>query len=266
MAYVDIDQATKLPLKTCLLYGPSRAGKTHLCGTFPQPAILAAKREGGWETLVHMDRSKWYDPKVKPVVFTVNSIEEMMGHLNKDVIPAVTRGTLKTIVIELTFYADDGMRAMDVGNNGYAKYEGIFEHVLLIDNLIKSVPGARAVYTALAQTEDKAKDANGVMLPGKQLAKKLPALTDLVGYMHVEEVGDRHDRVLELIPYGDYTAGHRYGSKLPHRVRDATFRHLEDLINGRAEVDSDGFVVYSTNKTISIAQGKNSLPPLSKKA
>jgi len=253
-----------LPFQSCIFFGASRSGKTHLCATFPQVAMLCSERERGFVTVGHMDPSKWYDPKVPPQVYTVVDIGSMMHHLTRDVIPQVHSGAVKTIVIELTFYADDAMRAMDIDErNGWAKYMNLEQHIHTLDTLVKRVPGARIVYNTLAMPEDSAKGTSGVLIPGKALAKKIPALCDLSGYMQQEDCNDHIDRVLHLQAFGNYSPGHRYGNKLPAMVRNPTFRDLEDLLQGRAVCDDQGNVTREAPKLVSLPP-KPGLTPLKK--
>ncbi len=249
-------------IKTSLIFGPSGAGKTALCASFPRVAVLSSRREDGLETLGWMDPAMWYERNVKPVGFAVENITDLMLRLHKDIIPRVQSGQVRTICIELTFYADDVMRTMPVDDkNGWAKYANLEQHVVTVDELVKRVPGLRVVYNTLAQSEDNAKATSGVLIPGKALAKKIPAMVSLTGYLHAEEGNEGTERVLELGAYGNYSPRHRYGNKLPRRVRwrgpACCFRDLEDLLQGKAKADDDGCVIRETTTVVS-------LPPLKK--
>lgn len=255
---IDVEKPPELPFQSTLVYGASRAGKTDYCASYPQPAMLCSRREKGYVTVQFMDRARWYDPKVAPQVYAVDEITDIMGHLTKDILPQVAAGRIKTVCIELTFHADDVLRAVDDEKNPWAKYAQLETHVHNLDRYVKKVPGARVVYNTLALPEDAAKGTSGCLIPGKALAKKLPALCDLSGYLVAEDRGDHVDRVLHLTTYGNYPAGHRYGKHLPDKVRNPCYRDLEDLLAGRAKVDEDGNVVREAPKTIG-------LPPLGKK-
>src|SRR5262249_26581056 len=114
----------------------------------------------------------------------------------------------------------DAMRAMPVDEkNGWAKYANLESHVHTVDGIVKNVPGLRVVYNTLAQPEDNVKGTSGVLIPGKALAKKLPAMVSLTGYLHAEDGGDGPERVLELAAYGNYSPRHRFGNRLPNRIR-----------------------------------------------
>lgn len=258
----DPKAAVNLPFLSSLFYGASRSGKTHLCATFPQVAMLCSRRERGYITVDYMDPAQFYDAKVPPQIYVVDEIGDMMGHLAKDVVPALQAGKLRTVCIELTFHADDVLRAIDDEKNPWAKYANLETHVHNVDKLVKRIPGARVVYNTLALPEDAAKGTSGVLIPGKALAKKLPALCDLAGYLQAEDCGDHVDRVLHLAAFGNYSPGHRYGNRLPPLVRNPTFRDLADLLHGRARATEDGTVTREVQKFVNLPAG---LPPLGKK-
>lgn len=259
---IDIEKSGELPFQSTLVYGASRSGKTHFCATFPQVAMLCSRREKGYVTVQYMDHAQWYDPKIAPQVYVVDEIGDLMGHLYKDIMPQFQAGKLKTVCIELTFHADDVLRSIDDEKNPWAKYANLETHVHNVDKLVKKIPGARVVYNTLALPDDAAKGTSGVLIPGKALAKKLPALCDLAGYMQAEDCGDHVDRVLHLAAFGNFAPGHRYGTRLPAFIRNATYRDLDDLLHNRARVQEDGTVTREAAKLVSLPAG---LPPLGKK-
>jgi len=232
-------------LRASLVYGPSRAGKTVFDATFPRPAIFCSAREGGYISVQTMDRDLWYEANRKPIIYAVNGIAETAPYF-KEVEAGVRKGQIKTIVIELTFYSQDVIRAAKkTTDDQWAVYRLLDEHIQWLDKAAKAL-GVRVAYNSLAADGDTAtKVPGGLLLPGKAVAKSLPASTDLTGYLHAEErANNKIDRVLHLAPHGVFPAGHRYGDKLPNIVRNPTFRKLEDLITGRAFADAEGNVLY----------------------
>lgn len=263
MPRLDLGSLKALPFQSCLFFGASRSGKTHLCATFPKVAMLCSQRERGYITVPNMDPKHWYEPLVPPQVFPVDTIGQLMTDLHKEILPQVRTGRVQTIVIELTFHADDAIRTMDIDEkNGWAKYMALEQHVNTLDAIVKKTPGVRVVYNTLAMPEDSVKGTSGVLIPGKALAKKIPALCDLSGYMQQEDCNDHTDRVLHLSAFGNYSPGHRYGDKLPSMIRNPTYRDLEDLYKGAARVSADGVVTREAPKLISVA--KTPLPPIKK--
>ena len=235
-----------LHFKTSLIFGPSGAGKTAFCASYPRVAMISSRREGGLETVDYMDPVMFYDARVKPLKFEVDDIGSMMHVLYNRVLPLVDKGVVKTICIELTFHADDAMRKMPDSSNGWAKYANLEEHVVKLDELIKKKPGVRLVYNTLNAPEDKAKETSGVLIPGKALARKIPAMVNLTGFVRPEEGDEVTERVLHLTAYGNYSPRHRYGSRLPRFIRwkapSCCFRDLEDLLFGRARTTEEGLI------------------------
>ncbi len=264
MPRVDVDAALdELFLRSSIIYGVSRAGKTILNASMPRPAIFASEREGGYKSVQTMDRSLWYEPDMKPIIYTISSIKEMLPYF-KEVEEHTKKGRIKTIVVELSFYSEDIIRSMTSAEekNGWAKYKLLDDHIQWLDATAKRL-GVRIAYNALAADPGDltTKAPAGIYVAGKALARKLPAATDLTGYLRTEDIGARIDRILHLTPYGAYPAGHRYGAKLPPFVRNATYRKLEDLIMGRATVDEYGNVVYGEGAGAN-GSAAAELPPL----
>lgn len=258
MTRLDINAFTEM--RTSFLYGLYRSGKTHLAATFPRVAILGSNREGGLTTVAHMDRSAWYDPNVAPLLFAVESTPECLKHLNTDVLPLVAKGVVKTVALELSFYSDDMIRnAVAGGDVTWQKYADLEAHIVGLDDRLKKIPGVRVVYTSLAASSDDKKKPGGVLMAGRALPRKMPALCDVVGFMRQDDRDDRTDHVLHLTAYGEVPAGHRFGNKLPRYVRNPTYRMLEALLHGKATCDNDGNV---TMKELAALASLPSLPTL----
>jgi len=264
---INIKRAA-FPFSTMLVFGDSGAGKTRLVAGFPKAAWIGSLREDGWQTIASMPNYAFYD-ETPPRVFAVKSIEEAWGDIERKILPAVKQGQIKTIIAELTVHADDVMRLMDVDErNGWAKYKGLEDYVQRLDLTFKHLPGVRVVYNTLAQPEDKAVGTSGVLMPGKALARKIPAMCSVTAYMRQERTHDGVDHVLHFAAYGNYSPRHRYGDRLPEVVRwrrsehVCPFRDLEDIYYGRAQVDSDGYIVRDAIVDDSKPGKLISLPPL----
>lgn len=241
-------------LQSSLFYGVYRTGKTTLCCTFPRVAWLGAEREGGYETIRYMKPEMFYEPNYPPQVYAINNPVELLTHWNKDILPQVQAGKIKTIVAELSFYGDEMMRARQ-NEMTWQKYVDLEAHITTLDAIWKKVPGLRVVYNTLAATEDDNKKPSSILMPGRQLSRKLPAGCHLVGYMRQEERQGKVDYVLHLQTFGNFPAGHRYGNSLPPYIRNPTYRQIEALLANQADIDTDG------NVTIK-APTLTALPPL----
>jgi hypothetical protein len=259
--YIDLDAPTRLLINTSLVSGFSGAGKTYFAATFPRVAWLGSRREEGEETIRWMDRDAWYEPKVKPLAFSVETIAELNYHLNRDILPRVQKGVIKTIALEVSFYSDDIIQSLPDDANGWVKYGTLEKHIMWLDKLAKRTPGLRIHYNAVAQDPSDKKSAATMQVAGKAVARKLPALCSLVGYLRTEdkETGNV-ERVLHLNTYGPFMARHRYGRRLPNVIRNPTFKVLEGLLSGKYVMEEDGYWRDASKKpTVVQVPG---LPPL----
>lgn len=268
MPKIDVDAAlTGGFLRSSVTYGVSRVGKTVYNATFPRPAIFCSAREGGYVSVQTMDRALWYEPNMKPLLYVVSEMRETMPYF-KEVMAGVKAGRILTVVFELSFYSDDIVQSMTTADekNKWAKYQVLEQHIQWLDTAAKKL-GVRIAYNTLAADpgDIATKTPGGIQVAGKALAKKLPASTDLTGYLRTDDRGAGVvDRVLHLTPYGAYPAGHRYGARLPSVVRNPTYRKLEDLFAGRAVTDADGNVVLPGDDLppLSVESAGGDLPPL----
>ena len=257
MSRIDLSKVDSVPMQTSFWYGVLRTGKTRFCCTFPRVAWFGTEREGGYKTIKYMDRESFYEPDYPPQVYLIKQPAEFMEHLRKDVLPQVARGLVKTIVIELSVYSDEVIRAR-ADEQGWLKYQDLETHILHVDALLKRTPGVRVCYNSLAVSEDDKAKPSGVLIAGKALPRKLPALMDVVGYLRAEGTADGQtvDRFLHLAPFSNFPAGHRYGERMPPLVRNPTYRMLEALLAGNATCDKDGNVAMTAAKPLI------SLPPI----
>ena len=239
-----VTEQSKVDIQSAMIYGPTGCGKTHICATWPRVAWLGSRRELGWKTIENMPPSDFYEGR-KPLIFAVSNIEQLAHDLMTEIFPRTQTGEVRTICIETSFYADDVIRSLSKTNekNGWLKYQSLEEHFAAIDERVKTVEGLRLIYNALASPGVDEKHPSGILIAGRAVAAKLPAMCDLLGYLRPEENGGKIERVLHLTPYGSFPARHRYGNKLPGLVRNPSFRALEQLLKGEATVDDAGNLV-----------------------
>ena len=264
---IDLTAPEPALLRTSLVCGYPGAGKTLFQATYPRVAWIGSAREGGHKTIRHMDPSLLYEPGVYPEVFAVSSIAEVRNHLDKDILPLVATGRIRTIILEVSFYSDDivtGLKrtlkaATDGKDNGWQVYGTLESHIMGLDAELKRYSWLQIGYNTLAAVGDDAKVPGGVVIAGRALAKKLPAAVDLFGYMRQEEAGKGPDRILHLEAYGHWQARHRFGRRLPGIIRNPTYRKLEQLIVGTHWTDDDGNVL--TREELAAAHVPVAVPP-----
>lgn len=228
-------------IRTALIYGPSGAGKTALCASWPRPAWLGSAREGGYTTLANLPDGLLYEPTIKPRAYAVSSMKELLGHFNSEILPAARRGEILSVIIELSFYGDDLVRELRplAGANGWMPFQTLVEHMIYLDSACKAVPGLRLVYNAIDNGTD------GILMPGKAVEKSLPAMCDLTGYLRAEQIDKATARTLYMAPFDAHSPRHRFGTKLPPKLRNPTYRLLQALLRGEATVDEHGVIVQS---------------------
>ena len=201
MAKIDMLHYPAALIRSSLTFGFSRAGKTVFTATWPAPAWIGSAREDGYESLRYMDRDLLYDRNVMPDVYTVSSISDIRGHLDRDILPKVRTGKIRSIILEISTYSDDVVsstkRQLKKGGsdkeNGWAIYGTLEEHVMLLDEEMKKYPHLHVVYNALA-TPPTAKVPGGIVIAGRKLPEKLPPMCQLVGYLRQEEANGKVDR------------------------------------------------------------------------
>jgi hypothetical protein len=262
MPRIDITKTEGAPLiKSAIICGASRSGKTTFCATFPRVAWIGSLREGGFESIRFMDKTLLYERDHPPIVYAVNGIPDVNQAFG-EIARMITTGEVRTVVFELSFYSDDVIQSLTGPDerNGWAKYQTLEQHIKIMDGKLKQLPTVRVIYNAL-EAPGEAKAPGTMMLAGKALGRKMPAAMDLYAYLRVEETNGKIERVLHLAPYGNFTCGHRYGAALPDYIRNPTFRKLEDVLSGRGTVDKDGNVVIAPPMGVK----KALLPPLVQK-
>ena len=263
---INMTQNPAALIRSSLTFGFSRAGKTVFNATWPRPAWIGSAREDGYESLRYMDRSLLYDPHVIPDVYTVSSIAEIRGHLDRDILPKVRTGAIRSIILEISTYRDDvvvSTKRLMKGDanskeNGWAIYGTLEEHVMLLDAELKKYPHLHVAYNALA-TPPTDKVPGGIVIAGRKLPEKLPPMCQLVGYLRQEEFQGKVDRVLHLSAYGGWSPGHRFGALLPNFVRNPTYRGLEQLLRGEKIVDGAGNIIDRPPPQVQVPV---TLPPL----
>lgn len=91
---------------TVLAHGDIGTGKTRWAATSPRPVIFAEDTESGWETIQSMDPSLWWEPSVAPLVWTIQTLEDIPALVAR-ARPLIAAGKIQTIVGDsVTFMAD----------------------------------------------------------------------------------------------------------------------------------------------------------------
>lgn len=206
------------PIRT-LIYGVTRVGKTTSAASWPGPvAFLSVAIEGGDTTLrVLADQMPDGQVMVSPIHRTADMLKAIEFVQNNP-------GFCRTVVVDsISFYADLFVTEL-VERNGNKPLR-IQDWGLLEQHIMKSLLPRlhrlpqHVVWLALEKVqrteETGVVTSGGPMLPGG-MAQKLPAMTDLIIHMTIEQVKGQDGRfytspVFHMTPHGVYMAGGRYG-------------------------------------------------------
>ncbi|MDP3768457.1 MAG: hypothetical protein Q8S13_10620 [Dehalococcoidia bacterium] len=235
---IGIDPPQTPSVRTFLVVGETRSGKTTLVATFPAVYWIGSAREDGAEAIRWMDRSLWYERNRPPIARAVSTIAEVNAYLN-EAVALVERRQVRTIALELSFYSDDVIRNSE--GDTRAKYGTLEQHITLLDMRLKQIPGALIAYNALPDRRNP--EVTLPLVAGRAVGPRLPASVSVYAYLRTEEVGGRTERVLHFAPHGTVACGHRFGDRLPPILRNPTYRIIEDVIAGRLAVDTAGNAV-----------------------
>jgi hypothetical protein len=218
MREIDLDQPiTTMPRHTFLVYGDTRTGKTTWAATFPRPLFLSDATEGGWTSIINMDDDQLFEPGVKPVVWTIELMNDMTTAMTKAE-PLIARGAVQTIVIDsISFYSDlylNYLIGMQSKKDMRAVYGDLGNHLRDLRARLH-LQGVNVVWLALAKHPEEATPIGSPMVPGQQ-ATKLAAGCDFI--FHSRSYQERRGQ--ELMPlefelrtrkFGMYIAGSRLG-------------------------------------------------------
>lgn len=172
MEPIDLDNAVS-GRRTVCLYGGTRTGKTHFAATAPRPLFISDATESGWTTIAKMDRSLWWEPDVKPIVWPISSVPEMAQAFARAV-PLVQAGTVRSVFIDsLSFYADQYLAYLYnlITNHDTRKIYGELG-IHLRDLRVKwhSLP-CNVGWLCLSKDPDEENKVGGPLIPGQQAAK-----------------------------------------------------------------------------------------------
>lgn len=219
MRVIDLDDTTSQRL-TCLIYGPSRSGKTQFLGTWPRPYIIADAHEGGYETLRHMPRDLLWEPEIKPHVVAVDNYSDAMQALKqfRDVWLKDPKKYLTLGVDSLTFLAnalEDELLttlAAKIEKNRFLLYTELKQRLRRLMLEVHKIP-VNIVWTCLANVTEA---GQGVpMVPG-QTHQTLPAMCNLLLFANVTQSANAAPTFqIRTRKYMNFQAGSRDGGLLP---------------------------------------------------
>jgi hypothetical protein len=218
---------------TAMSYGNLRTGKTRFAATWPRPVFLSDATESGWKTIQTMGSDSWYEPTVRPKVYAIERIVDVINVLNNHVIPGIRNGTFKTIVFDsITFYGDLAyagiLKAQGAKTDTRAAYGDLSNH---LRDLRVNVHGldVNALWLALDRAPEKDSPVGQPLIPGQQ-STKFPAGCDFIFYHRAYQEGKNLKFEMRTKKYGAYIAGGRDSGLLPDPIPNPTYRLVLDYL------------------------------------
>lgn len=214
----------QLPVNTFVIYGNTRTGKTEFGATFPRPLIIADVTEGGYSTISNMDRSKWFEPDVDPVIKGVENMADV-ANLIPWLRGEIARKRIMSVVFDaFSFYVDFWLAKMtkswqDAGKeiDNRRIYGNLGVHLREIRTTLHSL-GVNMVWLCLAKHPDTDDPSGKPMISGQQ-SDKFSAGVDFLFHSRIERVqGEEPGKLVDQYElrtrqFGKYIAGNRLGTK-----------------------------------------------------
>jgi hypothetical protein len=233
---INLEQpADVMPINTFLVYGDSRVGKTTWAASFPRPVFFSDVSEGGWDSIANMDDAQLFEPGVKPLVWGIEQMDDMVTARNKAA-PLIASGRIKTIVIDsLSFYSDLFLNFLVVAQTKKdmrSAYGDLGNH--LRDLRVKTHQlGVNVVWLCLAKHPGDDVPTGRPLIPGQQ-GDKFMAGVHYIFHGRVQQ--DKVGQVLSAPVYemrtqkwNNYIAGNRLGG-LAANLPDPLIGNYETLI------------------------------------
>jgi hypothetical protein len=226
MRRISLEQTpSKLPVNTFLTYGNTRTGKTTFGATFPRPYIIADPTEGGFRSILNMDRTTWFESDVEPIIVGVENMNDIATVISDEIRELVARKRILTIVFDaFSYYTDFFLAAlvrMDAKLDNRQAYGRLGTHLREV-RLSMHSHGINVVWNCLAKHPDTDNPVGGPLIPGQQ-GDKFGAGVDFLWHSRVEQI--RAGEVIKSETYEmrtrlwrGYLCGHRegiYAGQLP---------------------------------------------------
>ncbi len=198
------------------------SGKSEFGATFPRPLIIADVAERGYETIQTMDRAKWWEPDVDPIIKGIDNIGDL-AQIVAFAQPLIQSGRILSVVFDaFTFYADFYLAKlieMNPGMDNRQVYGKLATHLQWVRNLLHQLP-VNIVWSCLAAApeagaEGQPAKAGLPMIPGSQ-GPKFAAGVSYLMYSRViqkREGGKVTGETFELRTkqFNQFAAGNRLG-------------------------------------------------------
>jgi hypothetical protein len=239
MRDIGLDHApsSAFPFNTFLVYGETRSGKSEFGATFPRPLIIVDVGERGYETIQKMDRSKWWEPNVMPIMKGIDNMGDI-ANIVTFAQPLIATGRILSIVFDaFSFYADFYLAKLNElmpNADNRQIYGKLGTHLQYVRNALHQLP-VNVVWNCLAaapETSENGISKNGMpLIPGSQ-GPKFGAGVSYLMYSRLAQKREGGKVVAEQFElrtkqYNSYAAGSRLGmNALPDPFIMGTYRDL----------------------------------------
>ncbi len=217
-------KATELPFYTFLNYGNTRTGKTVFGATFPRPFIIADVTEGGYQSILNMDRSLWFEPDVEPIIVGIDEMNDFVTSIIPRLMTEIARKRVLTIVWDaFSFYTDfflakliNLQTAAGKAVDNRQAYGSLGIHLRNVRTDLHKF-GVNVVWNCLAKHPDESDPKGSPLIPGQQ-GDKFSAGVDFLFHSRLEQKKDQGKIVgeeyqIRTRQFGNYIAGNRLGMR-----------------------------------------------------
>ncbi len=211
------EPAGTMPVDSFLIYGDTRSGKTEFAATFPRPLIIADATEGGYATIRRMDRGKWFEDGVAPIIKAIDTMNDL-AKLSSEVDQLIAQGKVCTIVFDaFSFYCDfylAQLLKLQAKPDNRQAYGQLGVHLREVRTNYHA-KGVNTVWLCLAKHPDTDDPKGRPMIPGQQ-ADKFSAGVSFLFHSQKEQRKEGGKIVEEIYnlrtkQFGNYIVGNRLG-------------------------------------------------------
>lgn len=201
------------PTKTILIYGKTKVGKTlDVAWTFGKNAYFILSEPDG---LASVEANLGFMPDHHELVNIVNPYAEVMGLINKTLLPRIKRGEIKAVVFDTGSEFADRLLSVELGNVGQDARRAYPKVYQLFTTAIRTIllSGAWVVMVCHQKVADMDNDRmGGPLLPGR-LVESIPSQFSLILRAAIKDTPQGRQRMYFCDPEDpEWIMGDRYGA------------------------------------------------------
>ena len=191
-----------------LVCGLPSSGKTTFAATAPKPLFISDESEGGYKSLYSIDPAMFWDPKVPPKVWSIESMRDMPAAIAKlETMKSQGQFPFSTVVIDpLSIYVDRVLAELQAASPGMDNRKHYGDLANILRTLVQRVHALPCHVIWLSHIR-AGMDNNASPAIGGQMGEKFPAYCDFKWLTHVQTAGPNQPPVFELrtAPFRSFT-------------------------------------------------------------